>query len=129
MIFFYLFCLLSDENGINHQVSLSTFQLHRPKYCVFSNDPSAHNVCVCTLHENVKFYMNGLTATPAFQSFKNNEDGLRKILVQKIVCESNSNDCQLRKCRACDPVRMVDFVLEKLEADEVTFGRKSQKAL
>lgn len=122
--FFVLFSEKNQENGlgndgINHQVALTTFKLYRPLYCVFSNDPSAHNVCVCSTHENTNFYINGLLALPPFTNFKTVQD-LRRALTQKMVCQSDSENCHLRTCEACDSFEMRNFVLEILETNNIT---------
>jgi len=42
------------EKFPNHKIGFSKFAELRPKHCVLAGASSAHSVCVCTIHQNVK---------------------------------------------------------------------------
>ena len=105
-----------------HQVQLTTFSSLRPKQCVFAGDSSAHNVCVCHYHENVNFLIERLRQYPSFGEFeieKGTEQLFQK-LMELAKCEIPSEACELQSCNDCDARRMITYVADKLDADNVT---------
>lgn len=98
------------------KISLSSFKRLRPKECVFAGDSSAQNVCVCMIHENTKFFIQGLVETDCFEQ---KIDELQKMLTGLMLCEDPLEACKLRDCDKCDISRMIDFVTEKLDQKNV----------
>ena len=41
------------------QISLSKFCTLRPAHCILANSGGTHTVCVCPIHENMKFMASG----------------------------------------------------------------------
>ena len=44
------------------KIGLSKFAELRPKECVLAGASGTHNVCVCTIHQNVKLMLSAISA-------------------------------------------------------------------
>lgn len=109
----------------NEKLSLTSFKKLRPKECVFAGDSSAHNVCVCMIHENTKFYIQGLTRLKCFEDTENDQSKLLEKLIQLSICENPTEACFLQDCDTCDPSKMVDYVatrLDEIRIEEIKFS-------
>lgn len=96
------------------KVSFTSFWKLRPKQCVYTNDSSAMNVCVCMIHENMKFMVDGLIKTDCFNDL-NTDVSLNTFLTNKVVCNDSTEACYLRSCEECSSTNMIDFVAERLD--------------
>lgn len=96
------------------EISLSVFTKLRPKECVFAGDSSAHNVCVCVIHENTKFYIQGLWDTGCFKEHSDINDFQEK-LIRLMMCEAPTEACHLQDCESCDITNMIEFVTARLD--------------
>lgn len=91
----------------------------RPKHCKLLNASGSHNVCVCTIHENVDLMLHSLTKF----SFKTD----CKQHFEKLMCNSllRSKYCYLRECENCPKLSEFKLLflgeLEKHNLSEVTF--------
>lgn len=96
-------------------MGLTTFRKLRPSCCVFANDSSALNVCVCTKCENAKLYISALQSLPPFHDQKE----LLNDLIKLMVCENPTKCCQLQECDKCDPYKMMSYVGEILDRNNI----------
>lgn len=101
----------------NEKVSLSLFTSLRPKQCVFAKDPSAANICVCMIHENTDLIIQGLKDTRNFPNLTKQE--LLQTLVEKMLCPVPDTACYLQQCTNCDEQKMLDYVAQILDANNV----------
>lgn len=51
---------LAYKESFDHKIGFSTFCELRPKWCVTVGSSGTHNVCVCTVHQNVKLMTSAL---------------------------------------------------------------------
>ena len=71
-------------------VGFSKFFELRPAWCVTVDSKSAHAVCVCETHQNLKLLTNVI---PGIVDYKE--------LLGQIVCDINSSECMVHRCDAC----------------------------
>ena len=78
-----------------HQISFSTFAALRPNHCKLLNTSGFHNVCVCTIHENVDLMLHSLKK----YSFQTN----CKAPLDKLLCNSpvRTKNCYLHEFKKC----------------------------
>lgn len=107
---------LETCNAEEEKVSLASFTRLRPKECVFAGDSSAQNVCVCMIHENTKFYIQGLITTGCSED---NSDVFCKKLTQLMICDEPTEACFLQECDHCDVSKMAEFVIKKLDDNNI----------
>ncbi|PSN43647.1 hypothetical protein C0J52_16667 [Blattella germanica] len=107
----------------SHKVGFSSFASLRPKYCVLSGTPGTHNVCVCTICENLKLMVICLQKVNQGGSINMNV----KYLVQKIVCQNSSANCYLNRCEVCPGSKNVSewltLFLEQNLVDELVYKK------
>lgn len=107
------------ETHIDTNLSFSSFAALRPKHCRLLSKSGFHNVCVCTIHENVNLMLNSLS--------KNKILSDRKVYSEQLLCATDKrNDfCHLRICTNCyDTSTTETKLLEHFEEQnilEVTF--------
>lgn len=121
---------LYDGFKDKNEISFTSFQRLRPKECVFVTDSAAHNVCVCTIHQNTELMVEGLRKTGAFDQDVNGDKELLQLLSKKMMCHQPLESCYLRECSSCsytpnnednptNAVHMVDFVANKLDIQQI----------
>ena len=69
---------------------LAFFSQMRPKECVFAGEPGTHNICVCSIHQNVKLKLSAITSNINY-----------KEVIEASVCSIDNKTCMLRKCDQC----------------------------
>lgn len=106
-----------DQNHGEQTVSFSVFKQLRPKYCVFTNDASAANICVCMMHENASLLVQALVDTGAFNDMSKTQ--LHKNIEENMVCKQPKDECFLRECNSCESMTMVSYVSTFLDAHKV----------
>lgn len=76
-------------------VGFSSFAALRPKHCKLLGSTGSHNICVCTIHENINLMLHGLRK----YSFENDY----KLCFEEILCSSSTRTkkCYLRECERC----------------------------
>lgn len=47
------------ENFPQYKIGFAKFAMLRPEYCVLAGTSGTHNVCVCTIHQNLKLMLEG----------------------------------------------------------------------
>lgn len=118
--------------------SFSKFASLRPKNCILAGASRTHSVCVCPIHENVKLMIDGTNlksiTAESQRPIKNYSDCL-----ERMICETKTNDCYLGECDKCPGVTNIidqlesDFeekFIEQLEYKQwVTINRTSLKTL
>lgn len=82
---------LKDYNEA--EIGFSTFAKLRPKYCKLLTSAGTHNVCVCTIHENVNLIFHSLK--------KLNFQLDLETLTKNLRCNNETKDCYLRRCDNC----------------------------
>ena len=105
------------EKYSDDKIGFSKFCSLRPKWCVGAGGSGTHAVCVCTHHQNTILLLNAV-----------NWDITYKDLIEKIVCDSSSNECMVHRCANCpgsDEVKR--FIVEELhdfdDEDEFVFNQ------
>lgn len=100
-------------------LSFSSFAALRPKNCRLLSKSGSHNVCVCTIHENVHLILRSLN--------KNRILSDRKIYMEQLLCAANlrTDFCHLRMCTDCydtsiSETKILEYLEEK-QIMEVTF--------
>ncbi|KAL5468830.1 hypothetical protein EMCRGX_G029952 [Ephydatia muelleri] len=89
-----------DENG-GIKVGLSKFKELRPKNVVLAGAGGTHNVCVCTLHQNVKLMIEG-SMIQTLEVFKAQYGTVTyKHLLSSVLCNPALPDCHLGSCLLC----------------------------
>jgi hypothetical protein len=106
------------KNVKQESVSFTSFWKLRPKQCVYTNDSSAMNVCVCMIHENMKFMFDALNKTDCFKNL-HTDSNLNTFLLNKVLCEDSKETCYLRSCEECNSRNMIDFVSEYLDEHNI----------
>ena len=74
----------------------------RPKQCVTVSAPGAHNVCVCTQHQNVNLMAKSSMTGKDYKEF-----------IAMVICNLQNKDCMLHGCPSCPGV----LVLKKYLTD------------
>lgn len=93
----------SEHNTI--KIGFSTFASLRPPYCVLAGSGGTHSVCVCTYHQNPKLQLSAL----------GEKDITYKNLLECSVCDIESEECMLGKCKECPKEDGVKCFLESLD--------------
>lgn len=102
------------ETHANVQISFSSFAALRPKHCKLLGTSGSHNVCVCTMHENVDLMITAL------KKLRISHD--RSSYTDQFLCcaEIRTHNCFLRTCTdCCDFTTFEAGLLEKLEEQSV----------
>lgn len=103
----------------NNHISFSSFAALRPFHCKLLGSSGSHNICVCTIHENIELMIHVLKK----YSFDNDSN----LYMDKILCSkaTRSTHCYLRERKRC-PTR-TDFEksflkeLQERNLFEITF--------
>lgn len=74
----------------NNKIGFSKFCSLRPKWCVTVGTSGTHSVYVCTIHQNVKLYMDALNTNETYHD-----------LIAKTLCCPESKNCLLGHCDEC----------------------------
>ena len=95
-------------------IGRSMFLSLRPKQCVTVSSPEAHDVCVCTHHQNVNSMANSSMTGKEFREF-----------MAIIKCDLQNKDCMLHGCPNCPGVSvsekyLTDFYVSK-NIDSLTY--------
>lgn len=114
----YLETCVSDEE----KVALSTFVKLRPKYCVFTTDSSALNVCVCMICKNMEFYIEALKKIDVlpFETLKKSIKEIVAATTESIICKNPTDACYLRECDECDSSGVIDNIALKLDEKNIS---------
>ena len=80
------------ERFSDRKVGFSKFDELRPKHCILVGASDTHSVCVCTIHQNVKFMM--------FEMQPSELPTYRHCLA-KIMCNPPHPRCYLGECDYC----------------------------
>ena len=103
------------ERYPNHTMGFTSFTMLRPKHCKLLDSKGTHNVCVCTIHENVKLMLKSIKAI-------NQEE-----IMDKLLCNSaeRTDQCFYRVCGMCPNKEEVQehlsTLLEENCNDEMVF--------
>jgi hypothetical protein len=81
----------NSDNPSASKIGLSKFCLLRPKEIRLADSKGMHNVCVCTIHENVRFQTDVFT----------NDKHYYNTLIAEIVCSTEDPSCMLGDCNLC----------------------------
>ena len=100
-----------DEN-VGLKVSLAKFKELRPKNVILAGASGTHNVCVCTIHQNVKLMVEGakiLTLEDLRDKFGSSDGEITyKHLLANLICNPAQPECHLGSCQLCriseDPI-------------------------
>lgn len=106
------------------KIGFSKFAMLRPKECVLAGASGTHQVCVCTIHNNVKLMMmNARMATIT----SSEEVPLLHYshALAKMMCNPSLPSCHLGSCSCCpgkEPLReMLERSFEEAGIDEIEF--------
>ena len=76
-------------------------QLILSKWCITVDPNSAHSVCVCTAHQNVKLLLPSVNLSKDYHE-----------LLELIVCNRNSKEWMIHCCESCPGVSAVKKIIE-----------------
>lgn len=106
-----------QELNTEIQIGFSSFAKLRPKNCKLLTSSGTHNVCVCTIHENVNLITHSLK--------KYGLSNELKVFTDSLTCENATVDCFLRRCENCiDTTSLEKKLLEEMDekfVDEIIF--------
>ena len=92
------------EKHQNVNIGFSKFCALRPKWCVLAGSKMTHSVCVCSTHQNVVLLVDAM-----------DWDLTYKDLIKKIVCNTESNKCIMRRCESCPgTATLKEFLYQEL---------------
>lgn len=112
---YFKFC----EENTEVKIGLSKFCSLRPEHCVFAADSSAHNVCVCIIHQNCELMLEALSLS---QLTANSNDPITNLqgCLNYIVCRKPTASCYLNECELCPGTRkLMEVLLDLLQKKEV----------
>ena len=89
------------------KIILSKFTKLRPAYCVVVGCSGSHNVCVCKIHQNMKFKIHGLNRSLG----KNEKNDFITELTEKMLCPRPNQSCNLLVCNQCPDFSMISISL------------------
>lgn len=107
--------MIFEEKCKGVKVGFTSFTQLRPKHCILLDSTGTHNVCVCTIHENIKLMINSV-------KFDSQDE-----IIDKILCSVpiRTTDCFLRTCKKCisteDIDRELTSVLEASDKEHAVF--------
>lgn len=96
------------ENNEKVEIGFSSFAKLRPKNCKLLTSSGTHNVCVCTIHENVNLMFHSM------KKYNFPKDFL-ETLTNSLMCKDKTTDCYLRYCENCKS----SAICEQLISDEI----------
>lgn len=110
-----LLCNLSElysafkEKNPGIKVGFSKFCSLRPKWCILTDAPGTHSVCVCAHHQNAVLLVSAV-----------DWDFTYKDLMKVLVCDTSNLECMVHRCEKCPgKVALTDLLWEQLStADE-----------
>ena len=89
------------------KIGFSKFCSIRPKWRVLAGSAGTHTVCVCSIHQNVKFLLDAIKIEESY-----------KDLIKMLVCNVENSECMLRHCDNClfDDA-LIEYLTAKLSED------------
>lgn len=94
------------ENHPDIKIGFSKFCELRPPWCLTAGTKGIHSVCVCEMHQNVKFLVDALQ----------NKDNYKKLL-SIYVCDIENRKCMLHSCSNCPGVTALRKYLDDIFHD------------
>ena len=92
----------------NVNIEFSKFCALRPKWCVLAGSKMTHSVCVCGAHQNVVLLVDAMDWDLTYND-----------LIKKIVCNSETNKCNMHRCESCPGTSSLkEFLDQKLKEHE-----------
>ena len=96
------------EKHPNVNIEFLKFCTFRPKWCVLAGSEMTHFVCICSAHQNVVVLVDAM-----------DWDLTCKDLIKKIVCNSETNKCNMHWCESCPGTSTLkEFLDQKLNEHE-----------
>ena len=87
----------------NVEIGFSNFAKLRPKNCKLLTNTGTHNVCVCTIQENVNLIFNSM------KQYKFSNDLASS--TNSLMCKDKTTDCYLRCCDNCKDTSICEQLL------------------
>ena len=107
------------EEFPDRNIGFSTFAALRPKHCKLLGSSGSHNICVCTIHENVSLMIH------AVEKYFKYDD--KNYYLKKLLCDSSKRSCYLRECKSCPATQDLErSVLDNFEERDLTEIRFEQ---
>lgn len=107
----------------DEKISLTKFMSLRPKECVFPNDSSAHNSCLCIYHENINLAVESLIHLKIFENITKNN--LLKEMKSLLMCTEPTDECYLRSCENCENNSIQTFLTEAVDKTNLVKIKRS----
>lgn len=107
-----LFLTFKRENT-DIQISFSFFCKLRPKNCILPGGSGTHNVCVCTIHQNVKTMLDAIDLKQLTLNEVNRLENYKDCL-KMIMCPEPEDECFLNGCERCPGVQKFGDQLKSL---------------
>jgi hypothetical protein len=104
-----------EETCQELNIGFTLFTQLRPKHCILLDNTGTHNVCVCTIHENVKLMNNSLRIVSQTE------------IMEKLLCNVSSRtvNCYFRACEECvsleAAIEEINSLLEAKDQEQVIF--------
>ena len=93
------------------KLGFTKFPLLWPKDCILADVNETHTVCVCKIHQNFKLLINSSKCVSDKLSFSTY---LYEDVLNDMVCENLTSDCQLQKCNLCPGFEDIGTELEEV---------------
>ena len=107
------------EEFPDRNIGFSSFAALRPKHCKLLGSSGSHNICVCTIHENVLLMIH------AVEKYFKHDD--KNYYLKKLLCDSPKRSCYLRECQSCPSTQNLErSVLDNFEERDLTEIRFEQ---
>ena len=105
-----LYALFKVDNP-DVQIGRSMFFSLRPKQCVTVSAPGAHNVCICTQHQNVNLMAKSSMTGKDYKEF-----------MAMVICDLQNKDCMLHGCPSCPGVSVLEkYLTDFYESKNIDF--------
>ncbi|XP_062705603.1 uncharacterized protein LOC134287568 [Aedes albopictus] len=96
-------------------IGFTVFTQLRPKHCILLDSTGIHNVCICTIHENVNLMFNSIRIVSQDE------------IIQKMLCDisTRTDNCFFRACEKCACNEHIEeeltLILESNDKEEIIF--------
>ena len=94
------------EKNPTKNIGFSKFASLRPPWCILAGSSGTHNVCICSIHQNLKLMMD---ASKCKISYKD--------LLQLMVCDIDSAECMLGHCPNCPGADCIDQKIHLIDSE------------
>ena len=95
----------------NLTLGFSKFAALRPRNCVLPEAPCTHSVCVCTIHQNMQFLIEGAHPNAVTKDSSSCIENCKDI-IHIAICKEAEEKCLFGQCFFCRNIQKVTDVLQ-----------------